>query len=66
MIIEAKVEPMPSELAGGDYERDDAFRLLVQEWITERWNDKDARISALLDADDAGTGAPADPVRRSA
>jgi 1-acyl-sn-glycerol-3-phosphate acyltransferase len=48
VIVETTVEPLPSELAGGDYERDDAFRLLVQEWVTELWEAKDARIGETL------------------
>lgn len=53
VIVEATVEPLPAELAHGDYERDDAYRLLIQEWITERWEAKDARIEALLHPDRA-------------
>ncbi|MEE4359988.1 MAG: acyltransferase [Pseudomonadales bacterium] len=48
VIVEIEHAPLPRELAGGDYERDDAFRLRIQEWITARWERKDRRLATLL------------------
>ena len=48
VVVDVQVSPMPQDIAHGDYERDDAYRARVQQWITERWNEKDAHIDALL------------------
>ena len=61
VIVEATVEPLPAELAGGDYERDDAYRRRIRAWIDERWAAKDARIETLLAP--AGSARPSAPRR---
>ena len=47
VIVDVQVSPMPQDIAHGDYERDDDYRARVQRWITERWQEKDVRITDL-------------------
>ena len=54
VIVDVRVSPMPQDIAHGDYERDNEYRGHVQRWITERWDEKDARIDMLL-ANEADT-----------
>ncbi|MDZ7825134.1 MAG: acyltransferase [Gammaproteobacteria bacterium] len=68
VIMDVQLSPLPENLAGGDYVRDEAYRLEIQEWITELWRRKDARIDALKneDAESAPETGSADDVRRPA
>jgi hypothetical protein len=61
VIVDATVEPLPAELTGRDYELDDGYRLLIREWIDERWDAKDERIEALLRSPDDAPGARSGP-----
>ncbi len=49
--VNVQTLPVPSELMGGDYENDLAFRERVQEWINQVWTDKGATIDALSRSD---------------
>ncbi len=40
--------PLPVELTGGDYVRDDDYRARIQSWVDDLWRRKDARIEALI------------------
>ncbi len=44
--VTVRTLPIPTELIGGDYENDLAFRERVQDWINGVWSDKDASIDA--------------------
>jgi 1-acyl-sn-glycerol-3-phosphate acyltransferase len=39
---------IPTELLGGDYQHDRAFRVRFQQWINGLWREKDAEIERLL------------------
>lgn len=56
--VDVRRLPTPTDLVGGDYENDAAFRERVQAWINGLWADKDARIELLLQS--AGDGISAD------
>lgn len=49
--VNVRTLPIPTELIGGDYENDLAFRERVQEWINRIWTDKDASIDATSRTD---------------
>lgn len=40
--------PVPKHLARGDYANDPAVRAAFQRWLQQMWQEKDARIAALL------------------
>jgi len=40
--------PIPTELLGGDYQADRAYRVRFQEWINGLWIEKDAEIARQL------------------
>jgi 1-acyl-sn-glycerol-3-phosphate acyltransferase len=39
--------PIPERLRGGDYQDDPDFRLGIQEWVNQLWQEKDATLEAL-------------------
>ena len=45
--VNVQTIPIPSELVGGDYENDLAFRERVQQWINHVWSEKDACVQAM-------------------
>lgn len=47
--VDVRRRPVDPALAGGDYEQDRAFRRDVHRWLGEIWQEKDARIAALMD-----------------
>jgi 1-acyl-sn-glycerol-3-phosphate acyltransferase len=47
VVVEVSVRPIPPELLGTDYERDQAARVRYQRWLNGLWADKDARLDAL-------------------
>ena len=47
VIVDMEVSALPADVAFGDYERDAAYKARVQQWISERWSAKDARIDQL-------------------
>ncbi|HSG88595.1 MAG TPA: acyltransferase [Pseudomonadales bacterium] len=51
VIVDIALSPLDRSLTGGDYIRDDAYRLLIQEWVTRCWELKDERIDALRRGD---------------
>lgn len=61
VIVDVGLSPLERDLTGGDYVRDDAYRLLIQEWMTRCWERKDARIDVLRERDEART-APTGPL----
>ena len=57
-IVHVRSFPVPSDLRGGDYAADAAFRARFQAWLNDLWREKDDRIAAALDP--RGTGNPSD------
>ncbi|MFO0696971.1 MAG: acyltransferase [Polyangiales bacterium] len=45
--------PIPSELLGGDYENDAAYRERFQRWLVELWDEKEALLAKELAASPA-------------
>lgn len=50
VIVDIQTRPLHAELWQGDYQNDPQFRQYVQNWVSELWQEKDARI-ALLQAE---------------
>jgi 1-acyl-sn-glycerol-3-phosphate acyltransferase len=48
IVLEVRERPIPAELRGSDYEKDNAARVRYQRWLNGLWEDKDARLDALL------------------
>jgi 1-acyl-sn-glycerol-3-phosphate acyltransferase len=48
--IDVRERPIPREFFGGDYQNDAAFRQRFKAWMNGIWEEKDARIDALLAA----------------
>ena len=48
IIVEIRERPIPAELAGSEYEADNAARVRYQRWINGLWAEKDARLRELL------------------
>jgi hypothetical protein len=46
--VDVRKVPVPEEFLARDYADDEAFRTAFQQWIGERWQEKDARISKVL------------------
>lgn len=44
--VSVKQRPIPRELLAGDYFADDAFRVTVQNWIRDLWQEKDRLIDS--------------------
>ena len=47
VIVDIQTLPLQPELWQGDYQNDEQFRQYVQTWVSDLWQDKDARIDAL-------------------
>lgn len=47
VIIDIQTRELDPALWAGDYERDPQFRLRVQTWVSQLWQDKDRRIAEL-------------------
>ncbi|WP_252273476.1 acyltransferase [Pseudomonas subflava] len=47
VIMDIRTLELDPALWAGDYERDPEFRQYVQAWVTQLWQDKDARIAEL-------------------
>lgn len=50
VIVRVRKVPVPQHLVGGDYGQDPAFRKAFSEWVQMLWQEKDAQIGALLQA----------------
>ncbi len=48
IVIHAEVVPVTPELIG-DYDADPAFRLRFQDWLNQRWQQKDQRLGELME-----------------
>lgn len=48
VVVRVHEREIPSELLGGDYEGDPAFRARMQGWVQAMWTEKDARIEEIL------------------
>lgn len=46
--IDVRERPIPREFFGGDYQNDAAFRQRFKAWMGALWEEKDARIEAML------------------
>jgi 1-acyl-sn-glycerol-3-phosphate acyltransferase len=46
--VDLRLRPVPADLVGGDYENDRDYRVRFQQWLNGLWEEKDARIDALL------------------
>lgn len=60
VVVDVELSSLDRSLTGGDYVRDDAYRLLIQEWITRCWERKDARIDALCRGEASSEPRPTD------
>jgi 1-acyl-sn-glycerol-3-phosphate acyltransferase len=47
--LELRAHPVASELIGGDYAEDDAYRTRVRNWLDALWSEKDARLARAQD-----------------
>jgi 1-acyl-sn-glycerol-3-phosphate acyltransferase len=47
VIVDIQTRELNPALWDGDYERDPQFRLRVQAWVSQLWQDKDRRIAEL-------------------
>jgi 1-acyl-sn-glycerol-3-phosphate acyltransferase len=47
VIVDIQTRPLDPALWQGDYENDGEFRQYVQAWVSDLWQEKDARISEL-------------------
>ncbi len=45
--VNAEVRTLPSELLGGDYAQDEAFRTRFQNWVNGLWQAKDEQLDSL-------------------
>lgn len=52
IIVRYQVIPITPEMQG-DYENDKAFRIQFQAWLNDLWQQKDAKISAFLAAENS-------------
>ncbi|MCC6195317.1 MAG: acyltransferase [Burkholderiales bacterium] len=48
IVVRAQRMPIPIELRQGDYARDPRYRKRFQRWLQALWQEKDARIEALM------------------
>ena len=46
--VQVRQRPIPTELAGGDYQNDREFRIRFQHWMNGLWAEKDADLAQLL------------------
>ena len=47
VTVDVRCLPIDDAIAGGDYENDREFRRAVHRWLSEIWQDKDARIAEI-------------------
>ncbi|MEO4047061.1 acyltransferase [Pseudomonas sp. CAU 1711] len=47
VIVDIQTRELDPQLWAGDYENDAEFRQYLQAWVSQLWQDKDARIAAL-------------------
>ena len=47
VIVDIRTRRLDPALWQGDYENDEVFRQQVQDWVTQLWREKDARIAQL-------------------
>jgi 1-acyl-sn-glycerol-3-phosphate acyltransferase len=50
VIVRVRSLPIPQHLMTGDYAQDPAFREAFSQWVQQLWREKDAQITALLEA----------------
>src|SRR6056297_3542751 len=48
VVVHVHAFPVPEALRGGDYQHDEEFRARFQVWLNTLWEEKDARIAAVL------------------
>ena len=48
IVLELRELPIPAELAGSDYEHDNAARVRYQRWLNGLWAEKDAALQRIL------------------
>jgi 1-acyl-sn-glycerol-3-phosphate acyltransferase len=48
VMVHIRELPIPAGLCAGDYSADAAFRGEFHRWLTQLWEEKDARIEAML------------------
>ncbi len=51
--VHVRQRPIPDELLGGDYQNDRAFRVRFQHWMNGMWQEKDAEMACLLEAEES-------------
>lgn len=50
VVVRMRSLPIPAHLMQGDYTQDPAFREAFAQWVQQLWREKDAQITALLQA----------------
>lgn len=50
VVVRMRSLPIPAHLMQGDYAQDPAFREAFAQWVQQLWREKDAQITALLQA----------------
>ena len=51
VVVQIRELEIPTEFAAGDYAADPAFRAAFHQWLAGLWEDKDARIDAIVAAE---------------
>ncbi|HNS54591.1 MAG TPA: hypothetical protein PKH25_07435, partial [Syntrophales bacterium] len=54
ITVRLRTLEIPQELMQGNYEGDPSFRGAMQRWVQQLWQEKDARIQALLEEAKSG------------
>ncbi len=61
IIVRMRVQEIPTQFLGRNYEDDEAFRLAFQEWVRALWEEKDAHIEEIKAVEAARAGRPKRP-----
>lgn len=48
ITVKVRILPLPDDVAGRNYEEDEAYREMIQQWVNRLWSDKDKACSAVL------------------
>lgn len=56
VVIDVRTRPVDEALISGDYEGDREYRREFHRWLTEIWQEKDDRITAMLEEIDSADG----------
>ena len=48
ITVRVRVLPLPEDVDGRNYEEDEAYREMIQQWVNRLWSDKDKACSDIL------------------